>query len=313
MQFAYLKGQKDGTPTLALRHEGDGTYIEVPAALWAFRDVMGRDIVPLPLPMTPLEAAQQSDRLREVLPAAVEMLRQEGELHRYVFPADTPLLAPIPRPNRILAIGRNYAEHAKESGAAVHEEPIVFLKASTSVIGPDAPIEIPDWIGQVDYEAELLVVLGTGGRYIAEADAMNHVAAYSVFNDVTARTQQRADQGRKHPWFRSKSVDTFGPLGPYLVTADAVPDPHNLRVTLSVNGDIKQNDTTASMVYRIPTLIAFLSKWFLLEAGDVIATGTPSGIGPLIPGDTVVAAVEGVGSLRNPVIAAPPAPPLLLG
>jgi 5-oxopent-3-ene-1,2,5-tricarboxylate decarboxylase/2-hydroxyhepta-2,4-diene-1,7-dioate isomerase len=312
MQFAFLKSE-EGTPLLAARHAGDGTYIDVQGALWAFRDVMGRDIVPLPLPASPLEAAQQSDRLSDLLPAAVETLAQDGELHRYAHPADSTLLSPLPRPTRILAIGRNYAEHAKESGAAVFEEPIVFLKASTSVVGPGTPIEVPDWVGQMDYEGELLVVIGTGGRYISEADAMKHVVGYSVFNDVTARTQQRADQGRKHPWFRSKSMDTSGPLGPYLVTTDEVPDPHNLALSLTLNGETKQNDTTASMVYRIPTLIAFLSKWFALEPGDVIATGTPSGVGPLVPGDTVSVTVEGVGTLTNPVIAAPPAPPVEVG
>jgi 2-keto-4-pentenoate hydratase/2-oxohepta-3-ene-1,7-dioic acid hydratase in catechol pathway len=153
----------------------------------------------------------------------------------------------------------------------------VFLKASTSLSGRNEAIEIPEWVGRVDYEGELLVVLGKGGKNVSEADAMGLVCGYSLFNDVTARALQRDDQERKHPWFRSKSLDTFGPLGPYLVTADEIPDPHNLRLTLSVNGETKQDDTTASMVYSIPALIAFLSKHFRLEPGDVIATGTPVG------------------------------------
>ena len=252
-------------------------------------------------PGTPLEAAMALPVIGEALGGALD---DDAMRERAALPEGAVrLLAPLPRPNRILAIGRNYAEHAKESGADVFEEPIVFLKASTSVVGPDAPIEIPDWLGRVDFEAELLVVLGKGGTNVSEADAMDLVVGYSVFNDVTAREVQRADQGRKHPWFRSKSVDTFGPMGPYLVTAEEVPDPHALRVTLSVNGETKQDDTTASMVYRIPTLIAFLSNWFLLEPGDVIATGTPSGIGAIVPGDVVEATVEGIGTLRNPVVA----------
>ncbi|HVK05431.1 MAG TPA: fumarylacetoacetate hydrolase family protein [Armatimonadaceae bacterium] len=252
-------------------------------------------------PATPLEAAMALPVIGDALASA---LADDDLRERAALPdGAVRLLAPLPRPNRILAIGRNYAEHAKESGADVFEEPIVFLKASTSVVGPDAPIEIPDWLGRVDFEAELLVVLGKGGKNVSEADAMDLVVGYSVFNDVTAREVQRADQGRKHPWFRSKSVDTFGPMGPYLVTAEEVPDPHALRVTLSVNGETKQDDTTASMVYRIPTLIAFLSNWFLLEPGDVIATGTPSGIGAIVPGDVVEATVEGIGTLRNPVVA----------
>ena len=156
----------------------------------------------------------------------------------------------------------------------------------------------------MDYEGELLAVLGKGGKNVREEDAMNLVCGYSLFNDVTARALQRADQERKHPWFRSKSLDTFGPLGPYLVTADEIPDPHDLRLTLSVNGETKQDDTTGSMVYSIPTLIAFLSKHFRLEPGDVIATGTPSGIGPLVSGDVVEVSVPGLGTLRNPVVAA---------
>lgn len=255
-------------------------------------------------PRTMLDTAMGGSRLTEAFLDAKRELEGHGLLTRFTLPANARLLAPIPRPNRILAIGRNYAEHAKEQGAKVFEEPIVFLKASTSVIGHESPIEIPSWIGRVDFESELLVVLGKGGKNIREEDAMALVAGYTVFNDVTAREQQRAAQERKHPWFLSKSLDTFGPMGPYLVTADAVPDPHALRITCKVNGVIKQDDSTASMVFSIPTLIAFLSKWFMLEAGDVIATGTPSGISPIVPGDIVECEVEGIGLLRNPVVAA---------
>jgi 2-keto-4-pentenoate hydratase/2-oxohepta-3-ene-1,7-dioic acid hydratase in catechol pathway len=250
-----------------------------------------------------LDTAMGGSRLMDAFLDAKRELEGHGLLAKFSLPENARLLAPIPRPNRILAIGRNYAEHAKEQGASVFEEPIVFLKASTSVIGSESPIEIPSWIGRVDFESELLVVLGKGGKDIREEDAMSLVAGYTVFNDVTARQQQRAAQERKHPWFLSKSLDTFGPMGPYLVTADEVPDPHALRITCKVNGEIKQDDSTASMVFSIPTLIAFLSKWFALEAGDVIATGTPSGIAPIVPGDMVECEVEGIGLLRNPVVA----------
>jgi len=259
---------------------------------------------------SPLQAAVAAGRLAPLVEEAAALLSKRGLLDDLALPLDSVRLRPpIPRPNRILAIGRNYAEHAKEQGKTVFEEPIVFLKASTSVIGPDEPIEIPDWAGRVDYEGELLVVLGSdpdtarNGKHVPEADAMDLVVGYSLFNDVTARALQRADQERKHPWFRSKSLDTFGPLGPYLVTSDEVPDPHDLRLSLAVNGEIRQDDTTGSMVYSIPALIAFLSKHFRLEPGDVIATGTPSGIGPLVPGDTVTVTIPGLGSLTNPVVA----------
>lgn len=221
----------------------------------------------------------------------------------FLAPADTPLLAPIPRPNRILAIGRNYAEHARELGNAVPEEPVVFLKASTCVVGPGVAIECPTWVGRIDYEGELLVVLSDGGRDIAEDEALAKVCGYTVFNDVTAREKSKALQGKGHPWFLAKSMDTFGPMGPYLVTADEVPDPSALRVRLSVNGDVKQDGATSDMIHSIPKLIAFLSKWMALEPGDVIATGTPPGVGPIVPGDTVTVSIDGVGELTNTVVA----------
>lgn len=296
MRFALLN---DGAPRLGVA-QSDGSYLDVHTVLSAFAEVTGRDLGVLP--STTLEAASDAARLEDLLGEATETLTASG-IAPVARPADSALLAPIPRPNRILAIGRNYSDHAKELGNTVGEEPIVFLKASTCVVGPDAPIVIPSWVGRVDYEAELLVVIGRGGRDIAEADAMGHVLGYSVFNDVTAREKQKALQEKKHPWFLAKSLDTSGPLGPHLVTADEVSDPHGLGIMLTVNGEVKQDDTTGSMVFSIPYLIAYLSKWLLLEPGDVIATGTPSGVGPIVPGDVVEATVAGVGTLRNPVVA----------
>lgn len=280
----------------------DGRLYDVKRVLQSVSEIRGNSAEP---PRSMLETAMGGARLHGLFLDALQELERHGLLERFALPADARLLAPLTRPNRILAIGRNYAEHAKEQGNQVAEEPIVFLKASTSVIGPDAAIEIPGWVGRVDYEAELLVILGRGGKNVSEEEAMGMVAGYTVFNDVTAREQQKKDQERKHPWFRSKSMDTFGPMGPHLVTADEVPDPHALRITCTVNGVVKQDDSTRSMVYRIPTLIAFLSKWFALEPGDVIATGTPAGIGPIVPGDVVECSVETLGTLRNPVVAAP--------
>ena len=214
------------------------------------------------------------------------------------------LLAPLPKPNRILAIGRNYADHAKELGNAVPDEPVVFLKASTSVIGPDAAIEIPEGVGRVDFEAELLVVLGVGGKNILETEAMNHVCGYTLFNDVTAREKSKALQAKGHPWFLAKSIDTFGPMGPYLLTTDEVSDPQNLQIKLTVNGEIKQDGNTNAMIHTVPKLIAFLSQWFTLEKGDVIATGTPSGVAPIVPGDSVSLEIPHFGVLTNPVVLA---------
>ena len=218
-----------------------------------------------------------------------------------VLPAGTALAAPL-IPGRALCIGRNYAAHAEELGNAVPDEPVVFLKASSCVIGHGEAIVAPEWIGQVDYEGELLVILGAGGENIPESNAMNLVAGYTCFNDVTARAKSKSLQSKGHPWFLAKSRDTFGPMGPWAVPASAFPDPTAIRVSLTVNGETRQTGATAQMLHSIPALIAFLSKWIALLPGDVIATGTPPGVGPLQVGDTVAVTVDGIGTLENPVI-----------
>ena len=175
------------------------------------------------------------------------------------------------------------------------------MKASQSVIGPDQEICIPEGVGRVDYEGELLVVLGKGGKNIPESEAMGCVVGYTCFNDVTAREKSKALQSKGHPWFLAKSLDTFGPLGPHLVTVDELPDPSDIGVQLRVNGETKQNGRTSQMIHSIPKLIAYLSGWFALEPGDVIATGTPPGVGPLVVGDLVEVEIEGIGVLRSAV------------
>ncbi len=298
MRFANVISHTGEEPTVAVVQE-DGRYLNVRGAVAAAGALKGKHY---PLVSGTLLSVACDESLRGLLPEVTESLQRAGRLAEFVLSTELSLAAPIPQPVRILAIGRNYAEHAREQGTEVFGEPIVFLKASTSVIGPEQAIEVPSWVGRVDYEAELLVVLGRGGKDVSEDDAMGLVAGYTVFNDVTARAQQKQDIEDKHPWFRSKSMDTFGPMGPFLVTPDEVGDPHDLAIELRVNGEVKQSDRTSSMVYRLPALIAFLSKWFRLLPGDVIATGTPSGIGPLAPGDMVEATVEKVGTLRNSVI-----------
>jgi 2-keto-4-pentenoate hydratase/2-oxohepta-3-ene-1,7-dioic acid hydratase in catechol pathway len=212
------------------------------------------------------------------------------------------LTAPIPKPNRILAIGRNYAEHASEMGGDIPTEPIVFQKSSTSVIGPESPIVVPDDVGRVDYEGELGVVIGRLGRNVSESEAMSFVAGYTLVNDITARDQQKRDFGRGLPWFISKSYDTFCPLGPCIVTADEIRNPHALDLVLTVNGEIRQQVNTSAMLFSIPKLIAYITRRITIEPGDIIATGTPPGIGPLKPGDTVEVTIDKIGTLSNPVI-----------
>lgn len=212
------------------------------------------------------------------------------------------LLAPLPSPNRILAIGRNFSEHAKELGSEVPDEPIVFQKASSSVIASGQPITLPQGIGRVDFEGELAVVIGTGGRNLTEAEALSHIAGYTLINDVTARDAQKRAIAKSLPWFLSKSYDTFGPLGPYIVTPGEIGDPSALILTVSVNGEVRQQSAMSEMLFSIPALIAYLSKHIALAPGDVIATGTPPGVGPLQPGDLVEVRIPEIGTLENPVL-----------
>ena len=234
--------------------------------------------------------------------AAVKSLEKARLLDKIWQEAGVSVLAPLPSPHRILAIGRNYSEHAKELGSEVPDTPIVFLKASTSVIAPGSPIVLPPQVGRVDYEGELAVVIGTAGRNVSESEALGLVAGYTLFNDVTARDEQKRAIAKSLPWFLSKSYDTFGPLGPCLVTLDEIPDPGTLELTLRVNDEIKQQASISEMLFSVPYLISWLSRHLTLHPGDVIATGTPPGVGPLQPGDLVEVTIPQIGTLANPVI-----------
>jgi len=216
---------------------------------------------------------------------------------------DADILAPLPRPPRIIALGLNYAAHAKETGKEPPEEPIFFVKASTAVIGPDEPVIIPRGAGRVDHEVELAVIIGRGGRNISRKKAPEHIAGYTILNDVTARDMQSRDMAASRPWFLSKSFDTFAPMGPCIVLPDEIEQPVHLDLTLRVNGEVRQQSNTRDLIFDIPELIHRLSNYLTLEPGDVIATGTPSGISPIQPGDVMEAEIEKIGVLRNPVIA----------
>ena len=223
--------------------------------------------------------------------------------------AQTRLAAPIPRPPKVVAIGLNYSDHAAESGAALPKRPVVFAKFSTSVIGPGEPIQwSPQVTEEVDYEAELAVVIGQTARRVSVEDALRYVVGYTCANYVSARDVQSGSRSDAGQWVRGKSLDTFCPLGPALVTSDEVPNPGTLGIRCEVNGRVLQDSTTANLIFDIPTLVSFLSHSFTLEPGDVILTGTPPGVGfarkpPILlkPGDTVAVEVEGLGRLENPV------------
>lgn len=222
--------------------------------------------------------------------------------------SEVTLLAPIPRPGKLLGIGLNYAEHIDETGRDKPEYPLFFTKQSTCVIGPQAAIHIPKVSDKVDYEGELAVVIGRRCRHVAVADAPQVIAGYTIVNDVTVRDWQN----RSPTWTLGKSFDTHGPMGPWIVTADEIVDPHNLQLQTWVNDELRQNASTAQMLFSCYDMIAYLSQALTLEPGDVISTGTPSGVGVkmkprgyLVAGQTVTIRIEGIGALTNSVLAEP--------
>ncbi len=205
------------------------------------------------------------------------------------------LLAPC-EPTKIIAVGLNYRDHAEEMRMTLPQEPLIFMKPSTSVIGPDEAIVYPPQSRRMDYEAELAVVIGRRAYKVPEAEANNYILGYTCCNDVTARDLQKKDG----QFTRSKSFDTFAPLGPWVETELA--DPGNVTVEAYVNGQRRQHSHTGNLVFGVATLVSFISHIMTLLPGDVIATGTPSGVGPLQPGDVVEIRLGGIGSLRNPVV-----------
>ncbi|MEY4697320.1 MAG: hypothetical protein RIT14_1748 [Pseudomonadota bacterium] len=233
---------------------------------------------------------------------------------RAIDPASLPLVAGTPRfgaavagVGKFICIGLNYSDHAAESGMAVPPEPVIFAKFTSAICGPDDPIIIPRGSAKTDWEVELAFVLGQPGKYIAEADAMDHVAGFMVCNDVSERAFQTERSGQ---WSKGKSSDNFGPIGPWLVTRDEVPDPDRLHMWLDVNGKRMQDGSTATMVYKVPFLVSYLSQFFTLNPGDVVSTGTPPGVGLgmkppqyLKAGDVVELGIEGLGRQRQICIA----------
>lgn len=220
------------------------------------------------------------------------------------IPVPANLLPPVPNPGKILCIGLNYRDHAIETGAEIPSEPVVFSKFNTALIGHGDVIRLPKVAQRVDYEAELVVIIGTEGKHIPAEQAMNHVFGYTCGHDVSARDWQKGRPGGQ--WLLGKSFDSFAPLGPCMVTQQEVADPSNLRVQLHLNGDVMQDSTTAQLIFDIPTLIAHLSQIMTLQPGDVIFTGTPPGVGAarkppvfLKPGDECTVEIAGIGRLTN--------------
>jgi len=241
-------------------------------------------------------------------PAGLSRLRGLDPASLPLVPG-TPRIGPcVGRVGKFICIGLNYADHAAESGMDVPKEPVVFMKATSAICGPDDDVEIPRGSEKSDWEVELGVVIGTQAKYVSEADAMKHVAGYCVVNDLSERAFQLEGTGQ---WVKGKSADTFGPIGPWLVTADEVEDPQNLEMWLEVDGKRYQNGTTRTMVYGVRHLVSYLSRFMSLQPGDIISTGTPPGVGLgqkppvfLRPGQTMRLSVQGLGVQTQKTVAA---------
>lgn len=286
---------KSGTSRLTNSHYRIGAFVD---------DDTIADLTPsiLPLGLTAAEILRCYDLDTNFVTPASDAVAS-GQLPT-VSHSEVTLEAPVPRPGKIICIGLNYRNHAIESGMEIPTSPIIFSKFGTSVTGPGSPIVIPESSQQVDYEAELAVVIGRRAHNVSAADAMRYVFGYTNFNDVSARDFQFADG----QWQRGKSCDTFAPFGEFVATADEIPNPHELRIQFRLNGETLQDSSTSHLIFRIPELIEFLSRSMTLEPGDIIATGTPPGVGfarkpPVFlkDGDVAEVEIEGLGVLSNPV------------
>jgi 2,4-didehydro-3-deoxy-L-rhamnonate hydrolase len=216
--------------------------------------------------------------------------------------------APVTGISKFVAIGLNYSDHAKETGNQIPSEPIFFIKANTALSGPSDPVEKPRGSTKLDWEVEIAVIIGTRAKYVSEADALNHVAGYCICNDVSERNFQIERLGQ---WTKGKSHDTFGPLGPWLVTKDEIPNPQSLSMWLDVNGKRKQTGSTSTMIFSVAKCVSYVSQFMTLLPGDVLTTGTPPGVGTgmkppqfLNVGDVVTLGIEGLGEQRQEIIAA---------
>jgi 2-keto-4-pentenoate hydratase/2-oxohepta-3-ene-1,7-dioic acid hydratase in catechol pathway len=250
--------------------------------------------------------------VRQLIAGGPEVLQAAGQAARRgdavkVEAGHVKLLPPIPDPPKIVCLGLNYRDHAKESGSPIPKDPVLFSKYATALIGPDEPIVLPPVSSEVDYEAELVIVVGKRGRNVPADAAAEYVAGYTIGHDVSARDWQLKKDGKQ--WMVGKTFDTFAPTGPVLVTADEVPDPHRLGIRLRLNGQIMQDSNTSQMIFSVGQVLAYLSQVFTLEPGDLIFTGTPPGVGfarkpPVFlkAGDVVEVEIDRLGVLRNPVV-----------
>jgi 2-keto-4-pentenoate hydratase/2-oxohepta-3-ene-1,7-dioic acid hydratase in catechol pathway len=283
--------EADGKPRVGAVRRGGGSELELV-------DLRAHD------PRLPGSIKQMLEEGPAVWPSVATAI-DKGAAVPY---ASAKLLAPVLEPQKIICVGLNYADHAAETGAKAGDEPVIFCKFPTALRGPDAPIELPPESNEVDYEAELVVVIGKRARRVTRAEAWDHVAGYACGHDVSARDWQKHKPGKQ--WLLGKSFDSFAPLGPWLVTPDDVADAGNLKIELRLNGHVMQSSSTSQLIFPIDYLVSYLSHVCTLLPGDLIYTGTPPGVGMartppvfLKPGDVTEVTVEGLGTLRNPVVA----------
>lgn len=268
--------------------------------IWAmFKDIQGKHRFP---EMTFIQVMIEfgffnTDDINEVI-AAVKNLRSLDDLKvKQPIQYDVP----VARPQKIIGLGRNYRKHAEEFDNPVPAEPIIFSKLPSALLPNEGKIVIPRNVGRVDHEGELAVVIGKTGKNISESRAYEYIAGYTILNDVTARALQIKDINNKLPWMRAKSFDTFCPVGPFLVPHGALSNPHQLDITVKVNGQIRQHSNTSQLIFKIPEILQFISKFITLSPGDIIATGTPEGVSELQIGDVVTVEIDEIGMLENSV------------
>ncbi len=235
------------------------------------------------------------------LGGVMELLDKHGLTEDYAVQGEYTINPPL-YPGKIVAMGNNYRAHISEMNQKLPEAPVLFGKWPSTVIGHGAPIEKPDWIGRMDYEAELAFIVGSRAKNVPKAEAMKHIAGFTCLNDVSAREIQGKDLAKSLPWMPSKNFDTFCPMGPCVLPADLVKTPVEIDVACTVNGETKQDGNTRDFIFDIPYMIEYITRIMALEPGDVVTTGTPSGVGPIEPGDEVSVTCSGIGTLTNPVI-----------
>lgn len=238
----------------------------------------------------------------KVITEVIEEVKNFRGLNDLVIRGEITFDMPIQRPSKVLCMARNYRKHAEEFAHDVPTKPVYFAKLPSSLVPNEGNIKVPSDIGRVDHEVELAVVIGKTAAQVSTSEAMEYIAGYTIANDVSARAAQKDAIANGEPWTYCKGLDTFLPIGPYLVPADSIDDPHNLNIELTVNDETRQKSNTKYMIFDIPTIISTMSRYITLLPGDIICTGTPEGVGPIKPGDLVQAKIEGLGVLRNHVV-----------